>query len=259
MNEIPSGTVTILCTDIVGSTHLLQRLGERYDGLLEECRRLLCTALHPYGGYEVDTPGDVFFVAFARATDAVSAAVTAQRALFVKTWPDDVTVRLRMGLHTGELHLASEGYVGLVVHHAARIMSAGHGGQVLLSQTTHDLVEQTLPDGVDLLDLGEHLLKDLQRPSRLFQLVIAGLPTDFPPLKTLDTRLHNLPVQLTSLIGREQEVAVVQKSTPARRCAPCDLDGTWWHGQNAPGVAGGSGTLRNVHRRGVSREPGTCQ
>src|SRR5438552_17392020 len=106
MKELPRGTVTLLFTDIEGSTHLLQRLGERYAGLLEECRRLLRTAFHPYGGHEVDTQGDAFFVAFARATDAVSAAVTSQRALFVKIWPDGITVRVRMALHTGEPQLA---------------------------------------------------------------------------------------------------------------------------------------------------------
>ena len=115
-----------------------------------------------------------------------------------------------MGVHTGEPMLSAEGYVGLDVHHGARIMSAGHGGQVLLSQTTRALVEHDLPEGVSLRDLGEYRLKDLQRPSRLYQLVIADLPADFPPLKTLDSRPHNLPVQFTQLIGREQEVATVQ-------------------------------------------------
>src|SRR5947209_9180220 len=114
-----------------------------------------------------------------------------------------------MGLHTGEPTLTPEGDVGLDVHRAARIMSAGHGGQVLLSQTTCNLVEQDVTDDVTLRDLGEYRLKDLGRPRRLFQLVISGLPADFPPLKTLDTYLNNLPVQLTPFIGREQELATV--------------------------------------------------
>src|SRR5207244_10362403 len=139
-----------------------------------------------------DMQGDAFFVAFARATDAISAVVAAQRALATHSWPEGVAVRVRMGLHTGEPSIGAEGYVGMDVHHAARIMSIGHGGQVLLSQTTRDLVEYDIPDGVSLRDLGEHRLKDLQRPSRLFQLVISNLPSDFPPLKTLDTCLHNL-------------------------------------------------------------------
>src|SRR5205807_6613450 len=162
-----------------------------------------------WDGQEVDTQGDAFFVAFARATDAVSAAVDGLHALVIHPWPENVEVRVRMGLHTGEPQLSSEGYVGIDVHHAARVMSAGHGGQVLLSQATRDLVEHQLPDGVSLRDMGEHRLKDLQRPSHLFQLVIAGLPADFPPLKTLSTCPNNLPVQPSPFIGREKEVAAV--------------------------------------------------
>jgi predicted ATPase/class 3 adenylate cyclase/DNA-binding CsgD family transcriptional regulator/predicted Ser/Thr protein kinase len=207
--DLPTGTVTLLFSDMEGSTSLLQRLGERYSQVLGEYRQLLRTAFHRWHGYEVDTQGDSFFVAFARATDAVSAAVEAQRTLKRHAWPDGVTLCVRMGLHTGEPQRSAEGYVGLVVHHAARIMSAGHGGQVLLSQTTRDLVEHDLPEGVSLRDVGTHRLKDLQQKSHLYQLAIAGLPTDFPPLKTLDTHPHNLPVQPIPLIGREQEVTLV--------------------------------------------------
>src|SRR6266487_24969 len=207
MHYLPTGTVTFLFTDIEGSTRLLQQLGDRYSRVLEECRRLLRAAFQKWNGHEVDTQGDAFFVAFARATDAVSAAVDGLHALVIHPWPENVEVRVRMGLHTGEPQLSSEGYVGIDVHHAARVMSAGHGGQVLLSQTTRDLVEHQLPDGVSLRDLGEHRLKDLQRPVHLFQLVIAGLPSHFPSLKSLDAYPNNLPVQPTSLIGREWEVA----------------------------------------------------
>src|SRR5438876_5173678 len=210
MRELPTGTVTLLFTDIEGSTRLLQQVGHRYDGILTECRQLLRAAFHRWNGYEVDTQGDAFFVAFARATDAVCAAVEMQRALAAHPWPDGATVHVRMGLHTGEPQRSAEGYVGLDVHRAARLMSAGHGGQVLLSQTTRDLVEHDLPDGVSLRDLGEHRLKDLGRPQRLFQLVIAGLSADFPALKTVDASPNNLPVQSTALIGRKQEVAAVQ-------------------------------------------------
>ncbi len=209
MLDLPTGTLTLLFTDIEGSTHLLQQLGEHYAGVLSECRHLLRAAFHEHRGHEVDTQGDAFFVAFARATDAISAAVAAQRALATHSWPHDMAVRVRTGIHTGEPSLVTEGYVGMDVHYAARIMSAGHGGQVLLSQTTRELVERDLPDGVSLRDLGEHRLKDLQRPSRLYQLVIADLPANFPPLKTLDNSPNNLPVQPTSLIGREKEVAAV--------------------------------------------------
>src|SRR5256885_7375973 len=208
--DLPAGTIALLFTDIEGSTLLLQHVGEQYSHVLAQCRQLLHAAFQPFHGHEVDTQGDSFFFAFARATDAVSAAVAAQRNLASHTWPEGATVRVRMGLHTGEPQQTADGYVGLDVHLAARLMSVGHGGQVLLSQTTRHLVEHTLPDGVSLRDLGEHRLKDLQHPSHLFQLVIGGLPADFPPLKTLDTHPHNLPVQPTPLIGREKEVALVQ-------------------------------------------------
>ena len=211
MQHLPAGTVTLLFTDIEGSTRLLQQLGERYADVLAECRQLLRSAFHQWNGHEVDTQGDAFFIAFARATDAVAAAADGQRALANHPWPDGVIARVRMGLHTGEPHLASEGYVGLDVHRAARIMSAGHGGQVLLSRTTSDLVEHALPESVSLLDLGAHRLKDLQQPSTLFQLVIEGLVADFPPLKTLDSYPNNLSLQPTPFIGREKEVVAIQR------------------------------------------------
>jgi predicted ATPase/class 3 adenylate cyclase/DNA-binding CsgD family transcriptional regulator len=211
VRSLPTGTVTLLFTDIEGSTRLLRQLGDRYASVLAECRSLLRAAFQECNGHEVDTQGDAFFVAFARATDAVLAAVDAQRALAAHLWPKGVAVRVRMGLHTGEPSLASEGYVGMDVHRAARVMSAAHGGQVLLSQTTCNLVEQDLPDDISLRDLGEHRLKDLGRPRRLFQLVIADLPADFPPLRTLDSHPNNLPVQFTPFIGREQELVAVQQ------------------------------------------------
>ncbi len=211
MLDLPAGTITLLFTDIEGSTLLLQHVGEQYSHVLAQCRQLLHAAFQPFHGHEVDTQGDAFFFAFARATDAVSAAVAAQRILASHTWPEGAAVRVRMGLHTGEPQRTADGYVGLDVHLAARLMSVGHGGQVLLSQTTRHLVEHHLPDRVSLRDLGEHRLKDLQQKSHLFQLVIAGLPADFPPLKALDTHPHNLPVQPTPLIGRQREVAAVQQ------------------------------------------------
>ncbi|HLJ35608.1 MAG TPA: adenylate/guanylate cyclase domain-containing protein, partial [Ktedonobacteraceae bacterium] len=209
MQHLPTGTVTLLFTDIEGSTHLLQRLGGRYPNVLAEYRSLLRTVFHTYDGHEVDTQGDSFFVAFAHATDAVSAVVEMQRTLAAHTWPNGVTIPTRIGLHTGEPQLSAEGYVGLDVHLAARVMSAGHGGQVLLSQTTRDLVMHNLPEGVILQDLGVYRLKGLQYPTPFFQLVIMGLPAVFPQLRTLDTHFHNLPVQPTTFVGREQVVANV--------------------------------------------------
>jgi predicted ATPase/class 3 adenylate cyclase/DNA-binding CsgD family transcriptional regulator len=210
MHHLPMGTVTLLFTDIEGSTRLLQHLSERYPSVLSECRHLLRAAFHEHHGYEVDMQGDAFFMAFARASDAVSAAIAAQRALVSHAFPQGAAVQVRMGLHTGEPQLSAEGYTSLDVHRAACIMSAGHGGQVLLSQTTRDLVEHDLPTEVGLRDLGAHRLKDLEQKSHLFQLVIAGLPAAFPPLKTLDTHPNNLPVQPTPFIGRAKEVVLVQ-------------------------------------------------
>ena len=209
MRDLPTGTITLLFTDIEGSTHLLQRLGERYAELLNECRTLLRTAFHTYHGQEVDAQGDAVFAAFARASDALEASVAAQRELALHSWPGAEAVRVRMGLHTGEPSRVVEGYVGLDVHYAARVMSAAHGGQVLLSQTTRDLVEHDLPEGVSLRDFGEHHLKDLEQAVHLNQVVIADLPADFPPLRTHDRRSDTLPVQLTPLIGREHEVTAV--------------------------------------------------
>ncbi len=189
MPDLPTGTVTLLFTDIEGSTKLLHRLGDRYGEVLADYRRVLREAFAAHGGVEVDTQGDAFFVAFGRASDAIAATEVAHRAL------EDGPVRVRVGIHTGEPIVTEDGYFGMDVHRAARIMSAGHGGQVLVSQSTRDLVD------VELRDLGEHRLKDLAQPVRLFQLGEA----EFPPLKTLYG--SNLPVQLTPLVGRERELA----------------------------------------------------
>ncbi len=207
-----TGTVTFLFTDIEGSTSLLQRLGDRrYADVLTEHQRVLRTVFTHEGGREVDTQGDGFLVAFPRARGAVAAAVTAQRATATHPWPEGVSVRVRMGLHTGEPVDAPGGFVGLDIHRAARICSAGYGGQILLSQTTHALVERDLPERVSLRDHGEHRLKDLQHPERIFQVVHPQLPSEFPPLKSLDTLPNNLPRQLTSFIGREREMAEVKR------------------------------------------------
>ena len=208
--NLPTGTVTLLFTDIEGSTRLLQQLGERYAGLLAESRQVLRGVFQEWNGYEVETQGDAFFIAFARATDAVLAALDAQRALAAHPWPGGAAVRVRMGMHTGEPATTAEGYAGLDVHRAARIMSAAHGGQVLLSRATATLVEQDLPENVNLRDLGEYRLKDLGRAWHLFQAVTPDLAADFPPLRTLDARRNNLPIQLTPFIGREQELAAIQ-------------------------------------------------
>ena len=204
------GTVTFLFTDIEGSTSLLHSLGERYAEALAAHQRILRRAFARYDGIEVDTQGDAFFVAFASARDGVAAALDAQRALASQRWPDDQMVRVRMGIHTCEARPAAEGYVGLGVHRAARICAAGHGGQVLVSHTTHELLAEEPLEEVAVRDLGPHRLKDLTQAERIFQLVAEGLDDEFPPLDTLDARPTNLPTQGTPLIGRERELAQVR-------------------------------------------------
>ena len=180
--ELHRGTVTFLFTDIEGSTRLLVQLGDRYGAVLAEHRRILREAAEAREGREIDAEGDSFFFAFARANAALGAAVVAQRALAEHAWPEGVEVRVRMGLHTGEPVVEEEGYVGLGVHRAARIGAVGHGGQVLLSSATRELVEDEV-GGVSIRELGSYRLKDIDRPERLFQLEIDGLQTEFPPLK----------------------------------------------------------------------------
>jgi predicted ATPase/class 3 adenylate cyclase len=199
VTELPSGTVTLLFTDIEGSTRLLEERGEEYAALLEEHHRRLRETFGAYGGVEVDVQGDGFFVAFPRADDALAAAAEAQRALAGLDG-----VRVRMGVHTGQPRRVGAGYVGLDVHRTARICAAAHGGQVLLSQTTRELAGDH-----PARDLGEHRLRDLTTPQRLFQLQGEALETSFPPLRTLENRPTNLPVQPTPLIGREEELATV--------------------------------------------------
>src|SRR5438132_5507509 len=203
----PTGTVTFLFTDIEGSTRLLQELGDEWGNVLQDQRRLMRAALAANSGIELGAEGDSFFVVFASAEDAVQAVVSAQHALGAHSWAGGKPVRVRMGLHTGEGRIVADGYVGLDVHRAARIASSGHGGQVVISESVHSLVEKALPAGVTIRDLGDHRLKDLPRPEHLYQLDIEGLPTEFAPLKTLDVRKNNLPLQLTSFLGRAVELA----------------------------------------------------
>jgi len=187
-DDLPAGTVTILFTDIQGSTELLKRLGDDgYVTLVTDHNRLMREAITKWGGTEVRTQGDSFFVTFPRAPDAVSASVDAQRLLADHSWPEGVEVLVRMGLHTGQPWVAVEDYEGIDIHRAARIAATGHGGQVLLSETTASLVRDDLPDGVTLKELGAHRLKDMRRLEQITQLVIPGLPSDFPPIKSLES------------------------------------------------------------------------
>ena len=218
MPSLPTGTVTFLFTDIEGSTRLLQSLGDtRATDVFEEHRRLLRQAIATSGGQELQDQGDGFLFVFQRAHDALLAVVAAQRAITTHPWPDGAGLRVRMGLHTGEPVATPDGYVGVDVHRAARISAAGHGGQILLSQTTHDLIDRQLPEGVGFRDLGAYRLKDLQLPERIFQLLHPNLPADFPALKSLATLPNNLPIQLTSFIGRDRELAKVKRLVKTAR------------------------------------------
>src|SRR5436190_4415577 len=184
MSTLPGGTVTFVFTDIEGSTRLLQELGdEGYGRVSGEHRRLVRESFGARGGTEIDTQGDAFFFSFPRARDAVAAAVDAQRALRDHEWPDARQVSVRMGLHTGEPHVGEEGYLGLDVVRAARISAAGHGGQILISETTRALLGNQLPDGVAVHDLGQQDLKDVQH-EHIYELTIDGRPTSLKPLKT---------------------------------------------------------------------------
>jgi predicted ATPase/class 3 adenylate cyclase len=211
MTDLPTGTVTFLFTDIEGSTGLLQTLGDRYAAAHDEHAAIVRRAVAEAGGVEVSTHGDAFFVAFASPAGAVRAAVAAQRGLAAHDWSPGPPVRVRIGVHTGEGTRGGDDYVGIDVHRAARIADAAHGGQVIVSDATRGLVEHALPAGVSLRDLGVHHLRGLADPERLHQLVVEGLAADFPPPRTLDARRANLPPQLTSFVGREEELAEVER------------------------------------------------
>ena len=202
---LPRGTVTLLFTDVEASTRLLTRLGERYRDALSQHRSLVRGAVARFDGREVDTQGDSFLVAFARARDAVAAAAAAQQALAAQPWPGGEELRVRMGIHTGEPDLVGQAYVGLDVHRAARVCAAAHGSQVLVTQAVRELVGDEPLAGSRFRDLGRHLLKDLPSAEHLFQLDVPGLAFEFPPPRTLDATA--LPVQPTRLVGRRGELA----------------------------------------------------
>jgi len=203
MSRLPTGTVTFLFTDIEGSTRLAAEVGDEVYGIvLDDERSLVITAAEGERGVAFGSEGDAHFVAFDNAGAAIRAAVAAQRALAGHPWPSG-PVRVRMGIHTGAVQVVGEDYVGLEVHRAARVASAGHGGQILVTDAARALAGNEL-DGIELRDLGEHRLKDLARPERLFQVQADGLTGQFPPLRTLDVTPNNLPPQLTTFVGRAE-------------------------------------------------------
>lgn len=225
MIQPPVGTVTFLFTDIEGSTILWQQHPDAMTQALSRHHTLLNESITSYGGYVFQIIGDAFCAAFSTANDGLNAALDAQRALAAEKWGETGAIRVRMALHTGIAEIQAGEYTsgeyisGLTMSRAARLLSAGHGGQILLSLPTSELVHDRLPEGVSLIDLGSHRLKDLVRPEQIYQVAVTDLPQDFPHLKTLDSHPHNLPVQLTSFIGRSKELTelIALLAEPTRR------------------------------------------
>jgi predicted ATPase/class 3 adenylate cyclase len=217
MANLPTGIVTFLFTDVEGSTRLLQALGDRYADMHAAYARVVREAIASGDGVEISTEGDSFFAVFESPVEAVAAAVSAQRALAATQWPPGTTLTARMGLHTGVATLGADNYLGIEVHRAARVAAAAHGGQILLSAAVRGLVEDRLPADAWIRDLGEHRLKDIDRPERLADVVIEGLPDRFPPPRTLDARPNNLPAQLTSFVGRREEIADLRRMVARTR------------------------------------------
>jgi predicted ATPase/class 3 adenylate cyclase len=218
MDSLPTGTVTFLFTDIEGSTRLAQEHPDQWEALRARHHAILHAACETNRGFVFQIIGDAFCMAFHTATDALRAAVKSQIDLWNENW-DTASIKVRMGIHTGKAEVQENGeYHGfLTMSRVQRLMSAGHGGQVLISLATEELVRDELPEDVSLRDMGEKRLKDLIRPERIYQLMISNLPVDFPPLKTLDTYRHNLPAQMTSFIGREKEMAEITQAINEHR------------------------------------------
>ena len=231
MSERLSGTVTFLFTDIEGSTTLLKALGrDRYGEVLARHQVLLREVFAAHQGNEVDTQGDQFFVAFRSASDAVAAATAIHRALIAEDWAEGAELRVRIGIHSGEASAAAERYVGFSVHRAARIGAAAHGGQTLLSSATRELVEDDLPAGVSLRELGSYRLKDIDRPEPVSQVVADGLTIDFPPLRGVERvktpvpllrRRALLAAMLAGVVAAAVAIPVFALGTAAARAARC--------------------------------------
>jgi class 3 adenylate cyclase len=216
MSSLPGGTVTFVFTDVEGSTRLLQELGDDYAGVTRDHRRIVRETFGDRGGTEIDTQGDSFFFSFPRARDAVAAAVDAQRALRDHDWPAGAQLRVRMGLHTGEPQLGDEGYLGLDVVRAARISAAGHGGQILVSETTRALLGNQLPDGVQVHDLGRQNLKDIQH-EHIYELSVDGAPATTKPLKTEGKR--DFDDKINAFVEQRIEQALTNPGEPMKLAA----------------------------------------
>ena len=217
MGDLPSGIVTFFFSDIEGSTRMVQRLGPAYDEVLAAHHHLLTKAIETKDGAVVSSSGDSLFAVFTTASAAVQAAIHGQRALATHPWPPGGVIKVRIGLHTGVGTRWNNTYTGIDVHRAARISDAGHGGQVLASGHTTELADQENGLGVTFRDLGAYRLKDLPDPERLYQVETPDLPSDFPPLRSLEARPHNLPAQLTEFVGRAGEIADVSQALERAR------------------------------------------
>jgi predicted ATPase/class 3 adenylate cyclase len=247
--RLPTGTVTFLRTDVEGSMRLARALGSEWDGLNTAQLDIVRRAVARHGGTIVRTEGDALFAVFSEARAAARAAVECQRSLADHPWPAEAPVRVRIGLHSGEAHLAGDDYGGFDVNRAARVAAVGHGGQIVLSDPTRALIAGDLGPGESIRDLGRHPLKDVPHPEHLFQLEAPGLATSFPPVRTAAPVVGNVPARLTSLVGREPELESLSRllgtsrlltiTGPggvgktslalelARRQAPAFADGAW--------------------------------
>jgi len=223
MSSLPAGTVTFVFTDIEGSTRLLQQLGDGFADVARDHRRIVRETFGARGGTEIDTQGDSFFFSFPRAREAVAAAIDAQRALRDHPWPEGVELRVRMGLHTGEPQVGDEGYLGLDVVRAARISAAGHGGQILVSETTRALLGNQLPDGAVVHDLGEQHLKDIQH-EHIYEISVDGAPAGTKPLKTEprpseDSMEERLEARINAYVERQLDQAFTDPAKTGMKLA----------------------------------------
>jgi class 3 adenylate cyclase len=246
--------LTFFFTDIEGSTKLWEKHPDAMRVALARHDAILRDAIESNDGAVFKTIGDAFCAVFPAGSNGLAAAVEAQRALQSHTWDGIETLRVRMALHTGPAEHRNGDYYGPTLNRVARFLSAGHGGQILLSQPTREQIEGTLPPGADLLDLGEHRLKDLAGPEQIFQLVYPDIASDFPPLRSLEAFANNLPIQMTRFIGREREIAEVKARLGKARLLT--LMGAGGCGKDAPGGAGGGGPGGRVRERRLAGRDG---
>src|SRR5262245_22438584 len=215
MVELPLGTVTFLFTDLESSTRLWEDYPDAMREALARHDAILRDAVASHGGSVVKTTGDGLHAVFITAPDAARAAVDAQVNLLAESWPLPERLKVRMGLHTGAAEIREGDYYGSAVNRAARVAASAHGGQIVLSHVSEELVRDALPAGVGLMDLGEHRLRDLSRPERVVQVTAVGLPAEFGPLRTLDAFPGNLPLQVSSFVGREEELERIAEALSA--------------------------------------------